>query len=233
MSTPKLQAFYKGDNWRRLCKLIKVERVNEAGDLICEHCGKPIVRKYDCIAHHVIELTDDNVDDAEISLNPANIQLVHFRCHNEIHRRFGASGYKRSVYIVWGSPCAGKTTWVGDVASKDDIILDIDKLWAAIKSDACGKYEKPTALKQNVFALRDAMLDMIRVRQGKWHDAYIIGGYPLSAERERLQTAVGADKLIHIDTPKELCLARADSKASEWHGYVEEWWSRYTPPISP
>lgn len=228
MSTPKLQAFYKGQPWKKFTAVLKQERQNADGDIICEHCGRPIVKRYDMIAHHIIELTDDNVDDVSIALNPDNIQLVHFRCHNEIHERFGS--YARQVFIVWGSPCAGKSTWVSSVARKDDIIMDMDKLWCAIKSEACGEYEKPKALQQNVFALRECMYDMIRTRLGKWHDAYIIGGYPLTAERERLQCAVGADKLIHIDTPRQICEQRAADKSSDWLGYIDEWWARYTPP---
>lgn len=228
MSTPKLQAFYKSQKWQKFTAILKQERQNADGDIICEQCGRPIVKRYDMIAHHIIELTDDNVDDVGIALNPDNIQFVHFRCHNEIHERFGS--YMRQVYIVWGSPCAGKTTWVNSVARKEDLIMDMDKLWRAIKSDACGEYEKPKALQQNVFALRECMYDMIRTRLGKWHNAYIIGGYPLIAERERLQYAVGADKLIHIDTPREVCEQRASGKSEEWLGYIGDWWARYTPP---
>ena len=229
----KRQKFYRSDEWEYFTKQLRLERADASGMLICEHCGKPITRKYDCIAHHKTELTEDNVDDVQVSLNPDNIMLVHFRYHNEIHKRFGfhqGSTYVRKpqeVYIVYGSPCAGKTTWVANVAEKDDIILDIDKLWTAIKADSCGVNEKPDALKTNVFALRDKMLDMIRVRQGKWQRAYIIGGYPLEGDRERLANMVGADKIIHIDTPKEICLERAKFKGDKWTEFVENWWEKF------
>ena len=230
----KRQKFYRSKPWIELVAMLRLERADPTGLLLCEHCGKPIVRKYDCIGHHEIELTDDNVDDVSIALNPDNIKLVHFKCHNEIHERFGfgpgRAGYARTrqeVYIVYGSPCAGKTTWVAGVAESSDIILDIDKLWAAVRADCCGQYEKPDQLKTNIFGLRDAMIDMIRVRQGKWQRAYIIGGYPLEGERERLADLVGADKVIYLDTPKETCLARAQLKGDRWIEYVENWWERY------
>lgn len=227
----KRQKFYRSVAWGNFVKQLRLERAKDDGSLICEHCGKPIVRKYDCIAHHKTELTDDNVDDANVALNPDNIMLVHFKCHNAIHERFGfGSGYARTrqeVYIVWGSPCAGKTTWVDSVAKDRDIILDIDRLWAAVRAGCCGQYDKPDQLKANVFALRDAMIDMIRVRRGKWKCAYIIGGYPLEGERERLADLVGADKVIHIDTAKEICLERAKFKGDKWIEYVENWWEKF------
>lgn len=228
----KRQKFYRSKAWTQLIAKLRLERADKSGLLICEHCGKPILRKYDCIGHHKTELTDDNVDDVMVSLNPDNIMLIHFKCHNEIHERFGfgSGGYARKqqeVYVVWGSPCSGKTTWVASVAESSDIILDIDKLWAAIRADCCGANEKPDALKSNIFALRDAMIDMIRVRQGKWKRAYIIGGYPLEGERERLADLVGADKVIHIDTAKEICLERAKFKGDKWIEFVENWWEKY------
>ena len=226
----KRQKFYRSKAWTELVARLRLERAKDDGSLLCEHCGKPILRKYDCIGHHDTELTEDNVDDVMVSLNPDNIKLVHFKCHNEIHERFGfgrPASVRQEVYIVWGSPCSGKTTWVGQVAEDCDIVLDIDKLWAAIRADCCGQYDKPDQLKTNVFAMRDLLIDMIRVRRGKWRSAYIIGGYPLEGERERLADLVGADKVIHIDTPKEICLERAKFKGEKWIKFVENWWEKY------
>lgn len=229
----KRQAFYKSRQWENLIKLLRIERVSKDGFVICEHCGKPILKAYDCIAHHVIELTEDNVDDAAVALNPENIKLVHFRCHNEIHKRFGYGNQARiiqQVYLVYGSPCSGKTTWVDSVAESEDIIMDIDRLWSAVRSGSCGLYEKPPELKSNVFSMRDCLLDMIRVRRGKWHNAYVIGGYPLQGERERLADSLNA-RLVFIDTPKEVCLERAKQKNSDWTDFVENWFERYSPPL--
>lgn len=224
----KRRAFYKSKRWEAFVQGLRGERAQEDGSILCEYCGKPIVKAYDCIGHHIEELTEENVDDALISLNPDNVQLVHFRCHNAIHKRFGyAERQIQRVYIVWGAPCSGKTTWVNEAAEPGDIILDIDRLWNAIKADACGEYEKPNQLKTNVFALRDFMLDQIKTRRGRWNNAYIIGGYPLPMERERIAIAVGADRLIHIDTPKEICLERAKLKTPEWETYVVDWFEKF------
>lgn len=228
----KLQRFYKSRKWESFINVLRQERTQADGSIICEHCGKPIIKAYDCIGHHIEELTDDNVDDALISLNPKNVMLVHFKCHNEIHKRFGYSVHReQEVFIVYGAPCSGKSTWVKDNAESGDIVLDIDRLWNAIKAESCTQYEKPNELKQNVFALRDAVLDMIRVRRGRWRKAFIIGGYPLQGERERLAETVGAKQIIFIDTPKDVCIERAKHKSSEWIEYIDTWFDRYTPPI--
>ena len=101
MSSPLLQAFYKSLKWEKFIETLRIERANADGVVICEHCGQPIIKKYDCIGHHIEELTDDNVNDVMISLNPNNIKLIHFKCHNEIHKRFGyAERQEQKVYIV-------------------------------------------------------------------------------------------------------------------------------------
>lgn len=74
--------FYRSRSWREFVELLKIERTDENGFIICAHCGKPIVKKYDCIGHHKEELTEENYENPEISLNPDNVVLVHQRCHN-------------------------------------------------------------------------------------------------------------------------------------------------------
>lgn len=215
-----LKTFYKSKEWINLLEQLKIERIANDGNLYCEYCGKPMIKAYDIIGHHKQELTESNVNDLEISLNSNNIMLIHFKCHNKIHERFGY--LQQKVYIVYGSPCSGKTTWVNNVAYNDDLILDIDKLWEAVCTS--DRYNKPNRLKANVFNLRDTILDQIKTRSGMWRNAYVSGGYPLKIDRERLANKLGAE-LIYIDSTKEECLER--SKTEEWKKYIEEWFELY------
>ena len=211
--------------------LIKNERVNDKGDVICAYCNKPITRQYDIIGHHVTELTEENVNDYSISLNPDNIQLVHHRCHNYLHDKLGHS--QRKIYLIYGSPLSGKTTWVRDNMSDGDLILDIDNIWQAVSG--CDRYIKPKRLNAVVFKVRDTMLEAIQYRLGKWRNAYIVGGYPLISERERLCKQLGAESIL-IEATKAECLQRLESiedgrDKDEWRGYIERWFAEYCPPV--
>jgi hypothetical protein len=224
--------FYRSKPWIDLMSVIRMQRVNSDGFVICEHCGKPIVHKYDCIGHHIIELTEENYLDAKISLNPENVMLVHHRCHNIIHNKLGIGS--KQVFLVYGSPLSGKTSWVNDNMSYGDLVIDMDSIWQCISGQ--DRYVKPNRLKQNVFAIRDELIDQVRVRRGNWLNAYIIGGYPLSSERERLIRSLGARE-IFIDTTKEECLERLKScddsrDYNEYKTFIETWWDRYRPPSS-
>lgn len=225
-----LSSFYTSKRWINFVAELRHERINADGLLICEHCGKPIIHKYDCIAHHEEELTEDNYQDYDISLNPDNIKLVHHACHNKIHDRLGLS-YTKQVFLVFGSPLSGKSTWVNKNKNYGDIIIDIDSIWECISG--CDKYIKPKRLTQNVFAMRDLMLDMVKVRRGNWLNAYIVGGYPISSYRERLIQMLGARE-IFIDTPKAECIDRlynSDRPKDEWMKYIDDWWDQYSPRV--
>lgn len=226
-----LANFYKSDEWYKLTRAIKSERVNEYGDLVCAYCGEPIVKAYDCICHHVIELDENNVNDAMISLNPDNIWLVHHKCHNRIHNKFRLDEAVRQVYLVYGSPLAGKTTWVNEVQNEGDLIIDMDSIWQCVSG--CNRYVKPKRLNACVFGVRDYLLDCVKYRRGKWLNAYIIGGYPLISERERLCKELRARE-IFIDSSREECIRRLEAidderNKEEWLSFINDWWKRYAP----
>ena len=229
-----LDNFYQSKEWRACVGDIRAKRLTEEGLTICEYCGKAIVREYDCIGHHKEELTESNVNDVSVSLNSDNIMLVHHKCHNIIHDKLGYS--RRGIYIVYGAPLAGKHTYVESVKAEGDLVIDLDNIWKCVSGSKGGELVKSGRLKVVVFGVRDYLLDCVKYRRGRWNNAYIIGGYPLISERERLSKELGAE-LIFIDTSKEECLQRlftlseGDTRACEdWHNYILDWFKKYTPP---
>lgn len=225
-------SFYRSKEWRDLLTQIKQARLDDNGQIICEYCGKPIVKAYDIIGHHKIELDEENVNNYDISLNPDNIALVHHRCHNYIHDKLGYSG--REVFIVYGAPLSGKTTWVKDNASEGDLIIDIDSIWQCVSG--LPRYQKPNRLKSVVFKVRDELLDCVKYRLGKWNNCYVIGGYPLQSERERLIKELSARE-VFIECTQDECMARLENiedgrDKEEWSKYIADWFARYSPPIA-
>lgn len=234
-------AFYKSKKWETFRKVIIEERTDADGFVRCAICGKPIINKYDLIVHHIKELDDSNVNDASIALNPDNVQCVHFKCHNKLHERFGyhttsAGGsykpVKKNVYIVYGAPCSGRRTWVHDVATEDDLIVDQNAIYAMI---SVGGDQTSGALKSVVFDIRDKLYDVIRYRSGKWHNAYIITSGALLGDRLRLIQRVGADDCVYIDTDMQTCLKRAkgasqtDKYIVDLYQLIIDWFDRFQP----
>lgn len=227
-----MNGFYQSKAWINLMSLLKIERVANDGVLYCEYCGKPIIKKYDCIGHHKIALTESNVNDINIALNPDNIALVHHVCHNKIHNKLGY--VMKQIYLVWGSPCSGKSTFVHSNMDYGDLIVDVDSIWQCVSGYK--RYVKPPRLKSNVFGIRDTLLEQVKYRRGNWNNAYIIGGYPLIGERERLIKSLGARE-VFIDTSYDECIMRLNDcqdgrDVNEWKKFIDDWWrkSRMGPP---
>jgi 5-methylcytosine-specific restriction endonuclease McrA len=79
MRKPKvIHNFYKSDIWM-VAREIKIRSVNG----LCERCGS-IGQE----VHHKKRITVENVNDASVSVNPDNLELLCKDCHNKEHKRF-------------------------------------------------------------------------------------------------------------------------------------------------
>lgn len=213
---------YSSKAWQELRFNLILERGPK-----CQACGALVLDTSRLIGHHKVLVTEHNVNNPEIVLNPNNIELICFACHNKEHKRFGAKN-ERCVYVVYGAPLSGKTTLVHQLAQYGDLVLDIDSIYAAISMQELKG--KPNNLRFNVFAIRDKILDMVRTRYGDWYNAYIIGGYPNKFERERLANDLGAE-LVYCESTKEECYERARALQNKFYleKFIEKWWKEYMP----
>lgn len=216
MAADYSKQFYASRAWRELREYLVIERGGK-----CERTGKVYTDTSKLIAHHKIELTPENISDPNITLNPDNIEIISLDEHNKEHKRFG---HTKGVYIVWGSPLSGKSTYINQVATYGDLIIDIDNIWQAVSGQP--RYVKPNQLKANVFAIRDLLYDQVRVRQGQWGDAYVIGGLPNKIERDRLEQRLGAES-VYIESTRQDCMDRLGDRPSEWGQYINDWWEEF------
>lgn len=222
-----LSDFYRSKEWKEFRQYLIEERTREDGFVYDEVTGKPIVKAYDIILHHKTELTLDNVNDASVTLNPDNIQIVSFRTHNEIHNRYGR--WTRHIYLVYGCPLSGKSTYVKDRAGIHDLIVDIDKIYACISNNP--SYIKSGRLYDNMRTVYEALLGDIKMRNGKWINAFIIGGFPYIGERERVCAEYRAEPVYIPCTREEayerLQAAQDGRNEAEWKKYIDTWFERY------
>lgn len=222
-----LSEFYRSQDWIDFRAVLIAQRTAADGFVYDEITGKPIVKAYDIILHHKIELTLENVNDINITLNPDNIQIVSFTTHNEIHNRFGK--WTRHIYLVYGSPLSGKSTFVNERAGLHDLVIDIDKIYSCISNNP--PYIKSGRLYDNMRSVYNALLDDVKHKNGKWINAFIIGGFPYKGERERFCGEYGAEE-IFMDCDKETALARLaivqdGRNVGDWSKYINKWFDEY------
>lgn len=226
MPLDPIHAFYCRKDYLDLAQACKIKSGG-----VCAKCGG-VFDISELRPHHKVELTLDNIDDVNVTLNPDNIEVLCHDCHNAAHKRFGYAVGAKHVYLVYGSPCAGKTMYVNSIATRKDLIVDLDKIHRAIC--ICGLYDKPDATKRVAFNVRDYLLDEVRTAtpRRKWQDAYIIGTYPDRIDRDMFVQDYGAE-LVHIDTSKEECIKRAyqditqSSVRDAMIGWINAYWERY------
>lgn len=72
--------FYNSTAWKR-CRETYRERVGN----LCEDCLREGRLTPAEIVHHVVPVTEDNVDDPSITLNFANLRCVCRECHAKEH----------------------------------------------------------------------------------------------------------------------------------------------------
>lgn len=232
-----LQSFYRSREWEAFRRVVIAQRTDQqTGFVLCAVCGRPIVHRYDLIVHHVNALTEANVNDALVALNPDNCECVHFKCHNQLHDRWqgGNGGWRpkpRMVHLVYGAPLSGKSSWVRDNLQRGDLVIDMDSIWQSVSG--LPRYEKPESLKGVVFKIHDELCDMVRTRAGKWRTAFVVAGAPRRADRQRLMVRVGADDALFIDASYADCCERLaaaqDRPHDAWQGYIDDWFTRYQP----
>lgn len=225
-----LKSFYASEVWINFRMLIINERAKRDGGPTCEHCKKRVAHSRELTLHHKIELTPENVHDVMIALNPENILVVHNHpCHDQIHGRFGYEPEK-GVWIVYGPPLSGKTSYVQENKGRNDIVVDMDRLYSAVTM--LPEYDKPDTLISNVMGLQRQLIDNIKTRYGKWHSAWVVGGYADKYKRERMAVDLGAE-IIFCDVSKEECLRRLAQdeerrcRQDEWQRYIEKWFEGY------
>jgi len=210
--------FYNSKEWRQLRQALIIQR-----GAICQQCGRNMTfNQSELIGHH----TPGNINDPLVSLNPENVDLICFDCHNKEHGRYGYTK-ERHVFLVYGAPCSGKSTLIKQMAVRGDIIVNMDLLYKAISG--LELYDKPDNIKQNVLRVHDLLIDHVAQRYGKWNNAYIEGGYPLKAVREHIINRTGAEPIYCRSTIDE-CMGMADSRgifADEWKGYIKKWYAMY------
>lgn len=240
MNYSTLASFYASDAWAD-CKAQTLQERLRGGAVYCEHCGKVILRDFKprernnagaMVFHHKRPLlTIADANNAAISINPQNIAILHWQCHNIVHSRFSGQNTKpeQKVYLITGGPCSGKTTFARERMQAGDVLIDIDDIWQQISGQE--RYIKPDSLKPIVFAARDAQEDKVRTRAGTWRNAFIIKSLPLPMDRRREAEKFGAE-VITLETPKEECIARLHQNPNgrnivDYEKYIKDYFAMY------
>lgn len=114
------------------------------------------------------------------------------------------------VYVVWGCPASGKTTYVKQHMKNGDMVVDLDLIKQALTMK--GKTEASDKIVSTAINIRNYLYDLIENRDLECNDVWVVGGLPRSEQRNKLIKKLKA-KEIFIEATKEECIERAKKDA--------------------
>lgn len=127
------------------------------------------------------------------------------------------------VYLVYGSPCSGKSTYINEHLQRCDLVCDVDHIYSAITMQ--NPHDAELYTHEVACQLANTLADIIRDRKGNWKNAYVVS---IANTAEKLQEAkerVNADEAVFIDTPYEVCMDRAKERPFYFQFLIEEWFA--------
>lgn len=127
------------------------------------------------------------------------------------------------VYLIYGSPCSGKTTYIKNHKRNGDIVCDVDRLYSAISFNE--EHQTELYAQEVASELYKEMLNIIRDRKGSWKNAFVVSLANTPQKVDEMKERINADECIFIDTPFEVCMERAKDRPFYFQWIIDEWFA--------
>lgn len=125
----------------------------------------------------------------------------------------------KKVYLVLGSSCSGKSTYVRSNSDSGDLIFDFDNIHKAISNNPSHRHIKN--IKDYVFEIRKTIYN--KLKEDDNIRAWIINSTPYKENRQKIVDELGAE-IIYLKRSKEKCLEIAkNERPEEWLEYIENY----------
>lgn len=110
------------------------------------------------------------------------------------------------VYIVWGSPASGKSTYVRNHMDEGDLVIDLDLIKQSLSMS--DKTNAKDNLLITALSVREHLYKLVESNEVICNNVWVVSGLPAKESRNRLKQRLGAE-LIYIKATKEQCYERA------------------------
>lgn len=155
-------------------------------------------------------------------LDPINLRAACRPCNRfRVDKDRWRSG-RTSITLVWGPPCAGKTTYVEQNAEPGDLIVDLDKIAQSLGSPST--HDHDPAILSSAQRVRSQLLDQLRRGKTEAARAWIVSTH------KDAPSIFPHHKQVLLDPGAGVAHKRADAalRPSRWHQLIDEWYS--VPP---
>ena len=132
----------------------------------------------------------------------------------------------KNIFIVSGSACSGKNTYIEQNKREGDLVWDFDKIHTALTG--LGSHQHIEEVRKYIFSMRKQFYKDLKTE--KKLRVWIINSSPLKKVRENLARELDAD-IIFLNRSQEECLKVAkNERPAEWENYVNSYFERLEAP---
>ena len=116
---------------------------------------------------------------------------------------------KSDVYLVWGSPGSGKTTYVKEHMKHGDMVIDLDLIKQSL--GMCDIKDASDSLLNTALKVQELLYKLVEDREFEASNVWIVSSMPDGHKRNRLikQLDIDEDNVIFIKATEEQCIERA------------------------
>lgn len=176
----------------------------------CEYCIKNKTYWTANVVHHKIPHKGNEI----LFWDEANFMAMNKHCHDkyEAQLKVGGQHMKPNVYIIWGAPGSGKSTYVNSKKKYGDLVVDLDLINQALTLEY--KTNIPDNLVSTMIDIRNYIYTLISNNKILTNNIYVIAGLPILQQRKELFNMLKATDLIFINKSKEECISNVMQDSS-------------------
>lgn len=194
-------------------------------------CHVPVAGGRKCGAHathvdHIVPLADGGA-----KWDPANCRAACAPCNLSRSTAARAAGPTVPVTVVIGPPAAGKTTWAIEHATPGDVVIDLDRIAAAVQPLSVGRllveHDYPQHVRHVAIGARQAALRRaVALPASSGARVWVIHAIPTAAQ---MRAYVSDGVSIHVCDPgPDVVRARvtASTRGRRHLDAVDRWYAQ-------
>ncbi len=215
------QEFYSSTAWRKKRNQI----MSQYGGL-CQDCLDEGITNVADVVDHVIDLKIS----PQLALVDDNLRPL---CHNHHNKKKSTKIHttdyfptirdiKEEVIIIWGSPASGKSYYCNQIATQNDLIIDLDIIRAELLGKNIYEWKDREGLKDAIIQRNKILFSLCKAK--RYNKVYFIVSSPKYNNLKHWKDQLKA-KVHYMDVSESDCIKRAlaDKRRTPNTNIIKTW----------